>query len=152
MLIQHPGLGSFHSTDTALLSSLIHIRNNPHRKNKDLPQNSLDEICAVIAAQRGELYADPLKLAADLDWLAQNCFLQPQATTTPLYLIECDRPSTPPHAYSDREPFERLLSDPKVHHTPSSAVASLSEAVFTAYLAAMQAEGISAPSGKRYPA
>ena len=145
LLVQYPGLGSFHSTDTALLASLLHPRRNPDRKNspksKDLPQNSLDEICAVIAAQRGELYADSFKLAADLDWLAQNGFLQPQATATPLSLKQRDRPSTAPHTYSDREPFERLLTTLRfITHHPLLWQAS--QGSLHSLLSAMQAEGI----------
>lgn len=136
LLIHCPGIGSFHSTDTAQLAALIHPCNN-----RDRPQNSLDEICAVMAAQKGDLYADPLKLSVDLDWLGRNGFFQPQATVAPLQLIACDRPLTSPHAYSDREPFERLLGTLRfIAHHP--LLWQTSQGSLYSLLFAMQAEGV----------
>ena len=133
LLTQYPGLGSFHHTDVAQLSALI--------SNSDRIHNSLDEICAVIATQKGALYADADKISADLSWLERNGFLQPQAIATPLHLPQQPPPATAPHAYSDREPFERLLSTIRfIGHHPLLWQAA--QGSLYSLLWAMQAEGV----------
>ena len=101
LLVQFPGLGELHQTDTARLQPLI---------GKDLLSiaTPLDEIAAVLEQQKGSLYADPSSLAQDLDWLEANGFLSVTPTQAPLTYPPFQS-IVNPHPYSDWDTFQRLL-------------------------------------------
>jgi predicted kinase len=105
LLGQYPGLGDLHRQDPDQLTSLL-----GHPPSPDL--DSLAEICGVLAQQRGQIYADPAAIAQDLTWLEANGLLSPSPQVTPLTLPPADGPSQDPvnpHAYSDWQPFQRLI-------------------------------------------
>lgn len=102
LLVQYPGLGDWHRTAPQLLGQLL-------AQPTALPQDALAEVTAVMASQHGTLYADPRAIAEDIAWLEQNGFLATTPTTTPLGLPPAPTTAINPHAYSDWEPFQRLL-------------------------------------------
>ena len=80
----------------------------------------LDEISQVIAAQKGTLYADPVEIVADLRWLESNSFLTPTPNDAPLTFPPIEAQTVNPHAYSDWDAFQRLLTTIRFisHHPP----------------------------------
>ncbi|MEB3355942.1 MAG: AAA family ATPase [Synechococcales bacterium] len=117
LLIQHPGLGHLHGTHPDWGQTWL----PKQALDEQLPQDTLDEICALMAQQYHPVYADPGAIAADLVWLEENHLLGPDAPDAPLQLSPypgSPYPGSPypgsveaciPHSYSDREVFERLL-------------------------------------------
>jgi predicted kinase len=102
LLVQYPGIGTFHTDNPTQLSHLL--------KNTDrIITTAIDEICAVLTQQQGSLYADPSGICHDLDWLEMNGFLSPKPVTTPLTCISAPSQPPNPHPYSDWESFQRLL-------------------------------------------
>jgi hypothetical protein len=127
LLVAYPGLGDFYKTEPTTLQTLV---------NQSRPRivDALDEICAVMAHQRGAVYADPAAIGQDLDWLEANGFLSPKPQTAALTLplLECKEKDDQGidssqdvtfkpgfcHAYSDWEAFQRLLTTVRfiAHH------------------------------------
>ncbi len=102
LLARYPGLGQLQVTNPDLLHQLI---GEPVSFETDL-----SEICAVMQRLCGDLYADPYAIAADLEWLEDNHFLSPLASTEELKIAEVNVLDTATHPYSDWEPFKRLLT------------------------------------------
>jgi predicted kinase len=132
LLVAHPGLGDLHTQAAEALSAL--------GGNTALaPDDSLDKICQVMAAQKGAIYADPEEIAIDLQWLDTNGLL----SSTPRYdALTCPALQTQainPHPYSDWDAFQRLLVTIRfISHHPfcwhpahQSSLASLVEAMAT---------------------
>jgi predicted kinase len=132
LLVAHPGLGDLHTQVAEALPALGGNIATP-------PDDSLDEICQVIAVQKGSIYADPEEIAIDLQWLDTNGLL----SSTPRYdALTCPTLQTQainPHPYSDWDAFQRLLVTIRfISHHPfcwqpahQSSLASLVEAMAT---------------------
>lgn len=103
LLVAHPGLGQLHRDNPA---QLVHLGG----EKATLITDSLGEICQVMAYQHGQLYADPIALGQDLDWLEQNGFLSPTPIDTALTLPLPTGDRINPHPYSDWDAFQRLLT------------------------------------------
>lgn len=107
-----------------LLSLIIHYPNlgqlAPNQLEEifgEVPEfeDSLAEISAVMAKCWGEIYSDQEALAKDLEWLQENYLIGvdgivatrdlPEIQVTPV-----DDPSIIAHAYSNTDPFKRLLT------------------------------------------
>jgi predicted kinase len=102
LLAQYPGLGTLHSENPALLQQIL-------GGEADF-QTDLSEICAVLEKSSGLIYADAYDVSKDLEWLENNQFLTPSATTQNLTVEVVSDVSIASHPYSDIEPFKRLLS------------------------------------------
>jgi len=103
LLIAHPGLGNLQTQAPEDLQNLVGESATP-------VTDSLDEISQVIAAQKGTLYADPVEIVADLRWLESNSFLTPTPNDAPLTFPPIEAQTVNPHAYSDWDAFQRLLT------------------------------------------
>ncbi len=136
LLVQHPGLGHLQERDPAYLQSLLPADSPPAFPD------AVAEICAVMAHQRGALYANPEALAQDLTWLEENGFLGPRPTVAALTRPEVVQPVENPHPYSDWEPFRRVMMFIRfVAHHPLCWQPELQSSL-DSVAAAMQAQGV----------
>ncbi|MEG4022485.1 WYL domain-containing protein [Microcoleus sp. S13C4] len=137
--IRYPGIGYLHINDPKLLESIL-------GKASPFP-DSIDEICAIIQQQKGSIYADYNTIAIDLQWLQQNKLIgignntissadrtnpiiSPLVGAVPpcpprldqvendIHITIIEDPTLITHAYSDLEPFTRLLKIIRfiIHH------------------------------------
>ncbi|MEG3862701.1 WYL domain-containing protein [Microcoleus sp. herbarium12] len=138
LIIRYPGIGYLHINDPKILESIL----------GKVPQfaDSIDEICAVMHQQKASIYADYNKITIDLQWLQQNKLIgienntiSPDRTNPIIPPLVGVVPPWPPwlgqvendihitiiedsnlitHAYSDLEPFTRLLKIIRfiIHH------------------------------------
>jgi predicted kinase len=103
LLVKYPGLGHLYDRDPEQLRDLLWGK-------KLSPSEPLDEICAVVAQQKGDLYADPREIAQDLAWLEENGLLSPTPTNAALTRPPYHHPTVNPHSYTDWDSFNRLLT------------------------------------------
>jgi hypothetical protein len=142
LLIQEPGLGTFHQTDSEHLHQLLGGKDFKDVALSYSTHSSVAEVCAVLAHHHGELYADPTAIAQDLDWLEDNGFLHATPAHNQLSFPPTQETEINPHFYSDWEVFQRLMVTTRfiTHHpfawTPeqSSSLKSL--------VSAMQEKGL----------
>ena len=114
LLIQNPGLGHLHNRP----SERLQASSEDHTPESSDP---LDEICAAIAQQRGQLYAKPTQIAQDLVWLEQNGLLSLTPTEADLTLPLPHFDTVNPHPYTDWDAFKRLLTTIRfISHHPFS--------------------------------
>lgn len=107
LIIRYPGLGNLQRDSPWLLDKVL-----------DAPpqfESAMDEICAVVARQCGDLYADGDALARDLAWLQRNGFIGEGTVGDPGDLTQLDVKirrdrDCIPHSYSDLDPFVRLMA------------------------------------------
>ncbi|MCG6137037.1 MAG: WYL domain-containing protein [Nostoc sp. LLA-1] len=105
LIINYPGIGELHLTKPQLLENILgHIPDFA---------NSLQEITAVMAKMRGEIYAREDAIAADLKWLEAEGIINSN-----LKVSSQDFPNFEPdklitlsatHSYSDKKVFGRLI-------------------------------------------
>jgi predicted kinase len=130
LLVAHPGLGQLHVQAPAVLQEMIGA-------SSPIVTDSLDEICQVMTVQKGNLYADPVEIATDLQWLESNSFLTPTPNSEALTFPSIQAQTVNPHAYSDWDTFQRLLTTIRfISHHPfcwnpdhQSSLTSLVEAM-----------------------
>lgn len=103
LLVQYPGLGNLHDHAPEQLRALL-------GGEKLSTSKPLDEICAVLAQQKGHLYADPREIAQDLAWLDVNGLLNPTPTSEPLTRPLYHHSTVNPHPYTDWDSFNRLVT------------------------------------------
>lgn len=130
LIIRYPGIGNLQLTSPDVLLEIFGSLPNF--------TTALEEVCAVMGKLQGEIYADVDAVAADLQWLAENGFLGSGSSLSGLVSLtlpqtafyqDGEKEFTPPnpplsrggiiselddssfatHAYSDIEPFRRLL-------------------------------------------
>ena len=136
LLVQHPGLGHLQERDPEHLQSLLPAGSPP------VFPNAVAEIGAVMAHQRGELYADPDAVAQDLAWLEENGFLSPRPTVAALTRPAVIQSVDNPHPYSDWESFQRVMTFIRfVAHHPLCWQPELQSSLGSV-AAAMQAQGV----------
>ncbi len=136
LLVQYPGLGHLQDRDPSGLQRLLSA-GSPHT----FP-DAMAEICAVMAHQRGELYADSTALAQDLAWLEANGFLSPRPTVAALTWPELEPPVDNPHPYSDWESFQRVMTFVRfIAHHPLCWQPELQSSL-ASVAAAMQSQGV----------
>ena len=97
----------------------------------------LEEVCALMRQLQGAIYADSEAIAADLQWLEQNGLIgslhhpqsHPGQREVEIEVETLEDPNLVTHAYSDVEPFKRLLKTIRfiLHHPflPNSGGGSL---------------------------
>jgi predicted kinase len=121
VIIRYPGIGTLHSTAPRVLEKIF-----DRVPNFVTP---LDEICGIIYASKGAIYAEPKAVAADLQWLEQNGLIGSANLKVDLTVPPLDDENALAHAYSDIEPFKRLLLTIRwiLHHPflPTSGNSSL---------------------------
>ncbi|HBB34086.1 MAG TPA: kinase [Cyanobacteria bacterium UBA8803] len=105
LIIKYPGSGNLHVTNPTLLETIL----------GEVPKFMMpvEEVGALMAKLHGSIYADLNAIAADLQWLERNGFMDSKPIDSE---IEKDQdnlvkkfPLLATHAYSDLEPFQRLL-------------------------------------------
>ncbi|WP_397443287.1 MULTISPECIES: AAA family ATPase [unclassified Phormidium] len=135
LLVQYPGLGCLQKHDPEQLSALL---GGKHCSFSE----SLDEICSVLAHQQGNLYADPVKIAQDLDWLEENGLLSPVPTEAELTLPPSVEEAVNPHSYTDWEAFNRVLTTIRfIAHHPFCWLPEHSSSL-KSLISAMQKKGL----------
>ena len=108
LFIEYPGLGSLQNDYSGELLKVL----------DEVPQfsDSFAEITAVLEKVKGKIYADRAELAKDLNFLEQNGLIyqkqQFDQTLAPLeiQIPACYHSEIIAHAYSDIQPFKRLLT------------------------------------------
>ncbi len=105
LIIRFPGIGNLYVSNPKELENLFGM----------VPQftDSVDEITAIINKICGKIYADKDAIESDLQWLLENNLI----TITHFIDSPCPNsslaispsPPFPTHAYSDTEPFQRLI-------------------------------------------
>ncbi len=142
LLVHYPGLGQLQERDPSGLQRLVSADAFP-----TFP-DAMAEICAVMARQRGELYADSTALAQDLAWLEENGLLSPQPTVAALTWPELEQPVENPHPYSDWVAFQRVMTLIRfVAHHPLCWQPELQSSLGSV-AAAMQAQGLLVGEGQ----
>ena len=140
LILRYPGIGFLHINDPKLLASIL--GKMPPSADASFAAtpftNSIEEICAIMHHQKGNIYADYNPIARDLQWLQQNKLvsigdnsISPDDRTniTATRIVGAVSPCPPrlggidndmevtliedshliAHAYSDLEIFNRLL-------------------------------------------
>ena len=105
LIIRFPGIGNLHSSNPNELVNIFGI----------VPKftNSVDEITGITNKICGKIYADKDAIESDLHWLLENNlititdFIDSPCPNSPLAISPSPPFST--HAYSDTEPFLRLI-------------------------------------------
>ncbi|MEZ2339583.1 AAA family ATPase [Microcoleus sp.] len=129
LIIRYPGIGCLHLNDPKLLASIL--GKVPPFVGDDFA-SAIEEICAIMHLQKGNIYADRTAIELDLQWLQQNQLVSIGDNT--IFTVDRTNILTPPlskgglggvkndieipliedsqlitHAYSDLDPFKRLL-------------------------------------------
>lgn len=105
-LLRYPGLGNLQQLNPSLLAELL--GEGTHF------ETAVDEVSAVMSRKWGKIYSDRAALSQDIHWLTLNGLIGGAAERPELAfpdILPSPHPPIPPspHAYSDREPFERLM-------------------------------------------
>jgi hypothetical protein len=133
LVIRYPGIGALHSTAPRLLEKILGRVPNF--------ATTLEEICAIMHVLQGAIYSNAEAIAADLQWLQQNGLIGSNNIDTDITVPPLHDPNLVTHAYSDVEPFKRLLKTIRfiLHHPflPKSGNSSL-----VTLIDALKAEGI----------
>ena len=139
LIIRYPGIGYLHINDPKMLESIL--------GKVSQFSDSIDEICAIMHQQKGSIYADYNKITIDLQWLQQNkligignntispadrtnsiipsfvgavppCPPSLNKVENDIHITIIEDPNLITHAYSDLEPFTRLLKIIRfiIHH------------------------------------
>jgi predicted kinase len=110
LIIKYPGIGNLHATNPNLLHNIL----------GNVPEftNDTQEITAIMAKLRGNIYANQEAIAKDLQWLEENGVI---AGNIRQQKLEAQIPLLSPsstHSYSDIEPFQRLIGTIRfiLHH------------------------------------
>lgn len=108
LIIKYPGIGNLQNTNPALIYKILSC--------KPSFNNEIEEITAIMAAKRGKVYACPVGISKDLEYLFQigivptqieisepqtSCYLQTAVSYNPSI--------TNLHSYSEKTVFDRLL-------------------------------------------
>lgn len=101
LMIKYPGIGNLQAQQPELLRSIL--------GESATTQSGLDEICQILAKERGAIFAQPQAVAQDLDWLEGNGFLSPIPVHHDLELPLLEKLEAAAHPYSDVVAFDRLL-------------------------------------------
>ncbi|NEQ14511.1 MAG: WYL domain-containing protein [Moorea sp. SIO3E2] len=121
LIIRYPNIGTLHSTDPTEIERVLGT----------VPDfaTPLQEVCALMAKLKGEIYGDRDAIATDLQWLQDNGLINSNDHNGELILPIVQNPHLLTHAYSDIEPFQRLLKTIRfiLHHPflPKSGNSSL---------------------------
>lgn len=114
LIIKYPGIGNLHATNPSLLHNIL--SNVPKFTNEN------QEITAIMAKLRGNIYANSQAIAKDLQWLEENGVIagnarQPEQARSTVSPTPGFSPSST-HSYSDTEPFQRLIGTIRfiLHH------------------------------------
>ncbi|MEB3290531.1 MAG: AAA family ATPase [Leptolyngbya sp.] len=136
LLVQYPGLGHLQEREPERLQRLVSAT------SPSTFPDEVAEICAVVARQRGALYANPEALTQDLAWLEENGFLSSRPTVAALTRPGAAQPVESPHPYSDWESFQRVMTFIRfVSHHPLCWQPELQSSLGSV-AAAMQAQGL----------
>jgi hypothetical protein len=104
LLSAHPGAGELYREDPDRLRNLL----GEGADISDL-QGEVDELSRLLSHFHHPIYGEKKAIARNLEWLESNGFLATEPMAVPLAVPSQDVPATPVHAYSDREPFVRLM-------------------------------------------
>ena len=109
LLIHYPGLGNLHQNEPSVLEDIL----------GEVPEfnDSLAEITAVMAKRKGKIYADREKIQDDLTWLNSHGLVHRDTADfqqinqqQSIELETVNYADLVTHAYSEIEPFQRLLN------------------------------------------
>jgi predicted kinase len=101
LVIKYPNVGNLQESNPELIEQLF-------GENVNF-ENSLEEICAILAIYSDSIYTNPSAVNQDLIWLEKMGIVN-QQNYKPLPEIETvDIPDLVTHPYSDIEPFTRLI-------------------------------------------
>ncbi len=109
LILAYPGLGNLQQTHPDRLESIL-------GKTTQF-ETDIAEISAVMAHLKGEVYANPTAISADLDWLKLNGLIgtsNPDRLSVELQIEQIDRKTFlangyPCHRYSDLALFQPLV-------------------------------------------
>jgi predicted kinase len=101
LILEHPGIGNLQQTDPQLLENILGQKTNFN--------NSIDEICAIITIKHHSIYADPIAIKQDLEWLEKNGIIGEESHASEIHIETLKNSDIITHSYSDIEPFQRLI-------------------------------------------
>ncbi|AFZ38166.1 hypothetical protein Sta7437_4722 (plasmid) [Stanieria cyanosphaera PCC 7437] len=101
LILRYPGVGNLQQSAPQVLENIL--------GKVPIFTSSVAEISALMSKISGEIYSDRVALERDLFWLETNEILTLNYTCKELELTSLDAPALITHAYSDREPFTRLI-------------------------------------------
>lgn len=137
LILRYPGIGNLEATAPMVLEKIFDRL--PHFNS------AVEEICAIVAKLRGDIYADEKAIAAALQWLQDNQIVEVDDSCRnegkEIKVESVENLEVIPHAYSDIEPFKRLLKIIRfiVHHP---VLAKEGESSLSALAIALQQQGI----------
>jgi predicted kinase len=114
LILRYPGIGNLQATTPEVLKTLF----------DPLPKftSAIEEVSAIMGKVAGELYADSVALALDLQWLEENHLIGTggfrNSLDSDIDIKPLERIEHSPHPYSAIAPFKRVLKTIRflLHH------------------------------------
>ncbi len=145
LILRYPGIGNLQHTTPSVLENLF----------EPVPKfsSALEEVSAIMGKLAGELYADAVALASDLEWLERNHLIGSggfwNGNTSAIQVETLENLAVSPHPYSAIAPFKRLLATIRfIIHNP--VFREPGTANFQALAIALQKQGIIPQTGDNH--
>jgi len=110
LIIQYPGIGNLQNTNPEQLINIL--------GREEKYETEIDEISAIITHKISTIYANQEAITNDLAWLENNGILGDCHNFSRLNIDTVEYADLVTHAYSEIEPFERLIKIIRfiIHH------------------------------------